>query len=48
MKLPSEERLGYIKLIAETILVVILVPLVLFAVLSNPRAASQQAVGKRV
>lgn len=44
--LPSQERLTYIKLVAEVLLLVLLVPLALYGILRDPHHASDKAIGR--
>jgi hypothetical protein len=47
VKLPSEDRLQYVKLLAETLIALIILPLIAFAVLRDPAQAADKAIGKR-
>lgn len=47
MRLPTEDRLQYVKLIAETALVLILLPLILFGIFRDPHHAADRAIGKK-
>lgn len=44
--LPSEEKLTYIKLLAEVLLLGLLVPLFFWAVARNPSNARDRALGR--
>jgi hypothetical protein len=46
VKLPSSERLSYLKLLAETALLLLAVPVLLIALLRDPNAALNHAIGK--
>jgi hypothetical protein len=44
--LPCEDKLRYLKLLAEVLLLVVLVPLVFWSVFRDPHRASERALGK--
>lgn len=46
MKLPSQEKLSYLKLLAETVLLLLLVPVIAIAFLRDPQSAIDHGLGK--
>ncbi len=45
-QLPSKDRLEYWKLLAETLLAVLLLPVVIYAIFRDPHHAADKALGK--
>lgn len=48
MQLPNPEKLGYVKLLAEVLLLLLLVPLVFFGIVRDPHHAADKALGRPV
>lgn len=46
MKLPSKERLEFVKLLAETLLLLMLVPVAIWGILRDPQHAADKAIGR--
>jgi len=46
VRLPSTERLEYLKLLAETVLVLLVVPVLIIALFRDPKGALEHAAGR--